>query len=219
MANYLRTANHSQRPPTPPSTLPNGASASHSNSATPSTNPPHPQSGAGASSTADSLWPRQSPGRPAEPVVRPVQQIMQSPVDKWGLKGLLYEIKTQMGKGDRGMLMFGEELSDVGVDVAGEEWGHLCLIRTELRSGCAVLFSQLSLHLGQKPHKYLNLYELRSHTTFPNAIMSMPHPSKRNCPISRKIRSSTPSTRHLRISCNSRRRKSCAAILLLTESC
>lgn len=46
---------------------------------------------------------------------------MQSPVDKWGLKALLYEIKTQMGKGDRGVLIFGEELSELGVDVTSEE--------------------------------------------------------------------------------------------------
>jgi hypothetical protein len=51
-----------------------------------------------------------------------VQQILSSPVDKWGLKALLYEIKTQMGKGDRGVLLFGEELSELGVDVTSEEW-------------------------------------------------------------------------------------------------
>lgn len=42
-------------------------------------------------------------------------------MDKWGLEALLYEIKTQMGKGDRGVLMFGEELSELGVDVTSEE--------------------------------------------------------------------------------------------------
>lgn len=120
MANFLRNSN--QLPPSPPS-IPNGANGSHSNSATPSTNPPHPQSGAGgAPSTADSSWARQSPSRPQEPVIRPVQQIMSSPVDKWGLKALLYEIKTSMGKGDRGILIFGEELSELGMDIASEEW-------------------------------------------------------------------------------------------------
>lgn len=59
--------------------------------------------------------------RPTEPIVRPVQQILTSPVDKWGLKALLYEITTQMGKTDRGMLMFGEELAELGLDVAPEE--------------------------------------------------------------------------------------------------
>lgn len=43
-------------------------------------------------------------------------------MDKWGLKALLYEIKTQMGKGDRGVLIFGEELSELGVDVTSEEY-------------------------------------------------------------------------------------------------
>lgn len=57
----------------------------------------------------------------SEPIVRPVQQILTSPVDKWGLKALLYEITTQMGKTDRGMLMFGEELAELGLDVAPEE--------------------------------------------------------------------------------------------------
>jgi CCR4-NOT transcription complex subunit 2 len=46
---------------------------------------------------------------------------MSSPVDKWGLKALLYEIRTQMGKSDRGMLMFGEDLADLGVDVTQSE--------------------------------------------------------------------------------------------------
>ena len=46
---------------------------------------------------------------------------MQSPVDKWGLKALLYEIQTQMGKGDRGLLLFGDELSELGVDVSIDE--------------------------------------------------------------------------------------------------
>jgi CCR4-NOT transcription complex subunit 2 len=46
---------------------------------------------------------------------------MSSPVDKWGLKALLYEIKTSMGKTDRGLMLFGEELSELGMDIAGEE--------------------------------------------------------------------------------------------------
>lgn len=57
----------------------------------------------------------------AEPIVRPVQQILSSPVDKWGLKALLYEITTQMGKTDRGLLMFGEKLAELGLDVTPEE--------------------------------------------------------------------------------------------------
>lgn len=66
--------------------------------------------------------------------MRPVQQILSSPVDKWGLKALLYEIKTQMGKGDRGVLLFGEELSELGVDVTSEEW-----VGSETGAGDAVL--------------------------------------------------------------------------------
>lgn len=50
-----------------------------------------------------------------------MQQLLVSPVDKWGLKQLLYEIKSSMGKTDRGMLLFGEELSDLGMDLAAEE--------------------------------------------------------------------------------------------------
>jgi CCR4-NOT transcription complex subunit 2 len=52
-------------------------------------------------------------------VSRPVQQIMQSPVDRWGLKQLLYEIK--MAKGDMSSLIFGEDLGEFGVDVAQDE--------------------------------------------------------------------------------------------------
>lgn len=53
--------------------------------------------------------------------MRPVQQIMSSPVDKWGLKALLYEIRTQMGKGDRSMLLFGEDLTELGMDINNHE--------------------------------------------------------------------------------------------------
>ena len=52
---------------------------------------------------------------------------MQSPVDKWGFKGLLYEIKMHMGKGDRGALIFGEELEELGVDIANTEYVVLSL--------------------------------------------------------------------------------------------
>lgn len=67
----------------------------------------------------------QSPSR-NEPLLRqqvqhPVQQILSSPVDKWGLKALLNQIRQHMGKDDRGMLMFGEDLVELGVDVASAE--------------------------------------------------------------------------------------------------
>ena len=66
-------------------------------------------------------WQRNSPNRGNDPIMRPVQQVMSSPVDKWGLKALLYEIKTSIGK-DRGRLLFGEELSELGVDLDQSEW-------------------------------------------------------------------------------------------------
>ena len=66
-------------------------------------------------------WGRSSPTRMAEPVTRPVQQIISSPVDRWGLKALLYEIKMSLGKNDRGTMMFGEDLAEIGLDVTGEE--------------------------------------------------------------------------------------------------
>jgi CCR4-NOT transcription complex subunit 2 len=53
------------------------------------------------------------------PLIRPVQQILSSPVDKWGLQALLYEIKASLGK-QRGSLLFGEDLGDMGLDVAQE---------------------------------------------------------------------------------------------------
>lgn len=65
-------------------------------------------------------WLRQSPSRGLEQITRPVQQILSSPVDKWGLQALLYEIK--MGKGDRALLMFGEDLSQMGVDLEQPKW-------------------------------------------------------------------------------------------------
>lgn len=52
--------------------------------------------------------------------MRPSQQILASPVDRWGLSALLYEIKMSMGK-DRGTLIFGEDLSDLGLDIANDE--------------------------------------------------------------------------------------------------
>ena len=106
----------SQASQSPPS-LANGTTTA-STSATPSTNPALPLSGA---PTIDSWGRSNSPNRPLEPVIRPVQQIKSSPVDKWGLKALLYEIKTSMAKTDRGLMLFGEELSELGMDIAGEE--------------------------------------------------------------------------------------------------
>jgi CCR4-NOT transcription complex subunit 2 len=58
--------------------------------------------------------------QPPQPLIRPVQQILSSPVDKWGLKALLYEIRDNLGK-DRGSLLFGEDLVDLGLDMNQEE--------------------------------------------------------------------------------------------------
>ncbi|WVR05908.1 hypothetical protein IAU60_002934 [Kwoniella sp. DSM 27419] len=133
LANYLRQnpANPaSQGQPSSPSiVLANGnlPSAAQSTNATPSTQPSHlnaqglATSTGGPPSTADSSWQRPPSPRPSEPVTRPIQQILSSPVDKWGLKALLYEIQMHMNKTDRGMLVFGEELEELGMDVNGED--------------------------------------------------------------------------------------------------
>ncbi|AFR98047.1 CCR4-NOT transcription complex subunit 2 [Cryptococcus neoformans C23] len=124
MANFFRNPSSVHQPiPSSPSPLPNGtsnASASQSADATPSTNPPHPQSGIGGPASTTDSWQRQSP-RNTEPVVRPVQQILSSPVDRWGLKALLFEIQMHMNKTDRGMMVFGEDLEELGVDINSEE--------------------------------------------------------------------------------------------------
>lgn len=117
--NFLRNhGQHAQAPPSPPSTLPNGASGSHS-SVAPSSNMQQHLAQSMASG-GDMSWLRQSPSRGLEQITRPVQQILSSPVDKWGLQALLYEIK--MGKGDRALLMFGEDLSQMGVDLEQPKW-------------------------------------------------------------------------------------------------
>ncbi|ODN84463.1 hypothetical protein L202_00410 [Cryptococcus amylolentus CBS 6039] len=121
LTNFLRNPSH--QIPSSPAPLPNGtnnASVSHSVAVTPSTNPPHPHSGAGGPPSTTESWQRQSP-RPSEPVVRPVQQLLSSPVDRWGLKALLYEIQIHMNKTDRGMMVFGEDLEELGVDVNTDE--------------------------------------------------------------------------------------------------
>jgi hypothetical protein len=40
-------------------------------------------------------------------------------VDKWGLKALLYEIRESLNT-DRGRLIFGEELGELGLDIGAE---------------------------------------------------------------------------------------------------
>lgn len=119
MVNMLKMGGPGQGQPGSPQSHLNGPPSSQSNTATSS----NPQMGAATArppSTTES-WTRQSPSRQNEPLVRPVQQILSSPVDKWGLKALLYEIRTQMGKGDRGMLMFGEDLQELGMDIQSSD--------------------------------------------------------------------------------------------------
>ncbi|WWC86275.1 uncharacterized protein L201_001148 [Kwoniella dendrophila CBS 6074] len=96
------------------------ASASQSTNATPSTNPPQLLN-QNNNKMNDPTWQQQHNQHPQEPLTRPIQQILSSPVDKWGLKALLYEIQMHMNKTDRGMLVFGEELEDLGMDISGEE--------------------------------------------------------------------------------------------------
>ncbi|KLT39072.1 hypothetical protein CC85DRAFT_288900 [Cutaneotrichosporon oleaginosum] len=117
MAGVLKIGGGANQPTSPQQSL-NGPGSSHS--ATPA------NMGQGPPSAAGESWARQSPSR-NEPLLRqqqvqhPVHQILTSPVDKWGLKALLHQIRQHMNKDDRGMLMFGEDLVDLGVDVASQE--------------------------------------------------------------------------------------------------
>ncbi|BEJ16659.1 hypothetical protein CspHIS471_0600600 [Cutaneotrichosporon sp. HIS471] len=116
MAGVLKIGGGSNQPSSPQQSL-NGPSSSHS--ATPA------NMGQGPPSATGESWTRQSPTRNEallrQQVQHPVQQILSSPVDKWGLKALLHQIRQHMGKDDRGMLMFGEDLVDLGVDVSSAE--------------------------------------------------------------------------------------------------
>ncbi|WWC58704.1 uncharacterized protein I303_101248 [Kwoniella dejecticola CBS 10117] len=144
LANYLRSQNPQQQGPSSPvsstqqAPLPNGinnaqqqqipqgsstasASASQSTNATPSTNPPQINNGNGNGNLNVIGGEHSSTWHHNEPLTRPIQQILSSPVDKWGLKALLYEIQMHMNKTDRGVLVFGEELEDLGMDISGED--------------------------------------------------------------------------------------------------
>lgn len=115
MGNFLRAAPSNQ--PTSPQTLPNGLG--HTDATTSANAPLRQAPTGGPSSTTDSSWTRHSPRQhvPQEPILRPVQQILQSPVDNWDLKSLLLNIQAYLNNGDKGDLMFGVDLSDLGVDV------------------------------------------------------------------------------------------------------
>ncbi|WWC99715.1 hypothetical protein V866_006620 [Kwoniella sp. B9012] len=128
LSNYLRNQPNPAQGTSSPS-LPNGitssqippssTSASQSTNATPSTNPP--QVLQNLDNNAAWQQQQQQQQQSNEPLTRPIQQILSSPVDKWGLKALLYEIQMHMNKTDRGMLVFGEELEELGMDISGEE--------------------------------------------------------------------------------------------------
>lgn len=125
--NFLRNhGQHVQAPSSPPSSLPNGASGSHTNnSTTPSANAQlqlqqqHMASG-------DASWLHQSqsqshsPSRGMEQITRPVQQLLSSPVDNWGLQALLRDIR--LGTGDRAMMIHGEDLNQMGINLEQAEY-------------------------------------------------------------------------------------------------
>ncbi|KAL7419532.1 transcriptional regulator [Cryptotrichosporon argae] len=107
--------------PTSPVSTMNGPSGS--TAATPSTIPGGVASSVAGSGGAGGVdpasWARHSPSHPADVVHRPIQQILSSPVDKWGLKALLHQIKV--AEGDRAKLLFGDELNALGMDIASED--------------------------------------------------------------------------------------------------
>ncbi|WVW82343.1 hypothetical protein I302_104350 [Kwoniella bestiolae CBS 10118] len=136
LSNYLRNQTNAEPHGTSSPSIPNGitsatsaqipppssTSTSQSTNATPSTNPPQVlQNLHGNNPESNPAWQQQQHQQPVEPLTRPIQQILSSPVDKWGLKALLYEIQMHMNKTDRGMLVFGEELEELGMDISGEE--------------------------------------------------------------------------------------------------
>lgn len=123
MTNYLRSGH---TPPSPPNTLPNGTSAPQTADGPPLTHP-----AVSGLTSPSARWTALGGGggngagvgggpAPEQPLVRPVQQVLSSPVDTWGLKALLMAIKAHSAKDDRGMLLFGEDLTELGVDVGQE---------------------------------------------------------------------------------------------------
>ncbi|EIW72770.1 hypothetical protein TREMEDRAFT_36926 [Tremella mesenterica DSM 1558] len=104
-------------PSSPSHSMVNGGNG-HAESIAPS-NPP-PRAANLPVSASEPLWPRK-PSRPQEPIVRPVQQVFQSPVDNWDLKSMLMNIRAYSGHGDKGDLMFGVDLGDLGINVESTE--------------------------------------------------------------------------------------------------
>jgi CCR4-NOT transcription complex subunit 2 len=55
-----------------------------------------------------------------EQITRPVQQLLSSPVDNWGLQALLRDIR--LGTGDRAMMIHGEDLNQMGINLEQAEY-------------------------------------------------------------------------------------------------
>jgi CCR4-NOT transcription complex subunit 2 len=53
---------------------------------------------------------------PSIPLTKPAQQLVASPVDKWGLRALLRLIRTG-GRDDQLTLSLGEDLANIGLDM------------------------------------------------------------------------------------------------------
>ena len=96
-------------PPPPPGVVGN---ASH-----PHTVPP-PTATTAATTTSTSTTTTSNPGPtpPGIPLLKPVHQIVSSPVDKWGLEALLTLIKSG-GKDDQLGLQLGDDLMGIGLDM------------------------------------------------------------------------------------------------------
>lgn len=115
------------RSPSMPSALPPGVSLPLSNNRTAVGNalnypsgslPPHLLSPPTPSSTDSSLLPPSSPA--VQNPQTPVQQVLFSPADRYGLLGLLNIIKTQ--DPDLSMLALGSDLTTLGLDLGATEY-------------------------------------------------------------------------------------------------
>lgn len=76
-------------------------------------NASHPHSVPPPSSSATT---NPAPTPPGIPLLKPVHQIVSSPVDKWGLEALLTLIKSG-GKDDQLGLQLGDDLMGIGLDM------------------------------------------------------------------------------------------------------
>jgi len=120
--NFLRNhGQHAQTSASPPPTLPNGASGSHNNINSVTSGGAQLQQQQQQHMTGDASWLHQSrpPSRGLSQITRPVEQLLSSPADAWGLQGLLHEIKT--GTGDKAMFILGEDLNRMGINLEQTE--------------------------------------------------------------------------------------------------